>query len=91
LARDLIETPPSFELQDRDKVGRIDECFVFGPFSGTENAFIRPLTERFNPCLDWPINPEGKQTSRRFRVEAKTQGFQKIIEAGSGIHAPTLP
>jgi hypothetical protein len=91
LTRNLVEPSPSFELQDRDKIGRIDECFVFVPFSGTENAFIRRLTERFNPSLDWSISPEGKRTPRRFRVEAKAQGFQEIVEPGTGIHAATLP
>jgi hypothetical protein len=59
LARNLVETPPSSQLQDCDKVGRIDECFVFGPFRRTESPFIRPFAKNLDSCLHWSIERQG--------------------------------
>lgn len=79
-----------FDFENCDKVGRIDQCFIFRPFRGGKIAFVGPLTKQLDPRLYWLIDTEGYDTSGRLRVEAKTQGFQKAVKPGSHIHALTL-
>jgi hypothetical protein len=88
--RNLVEMPPGFELEDCDKVGRVNESFVFGPFRGVKITLVCPLTEHFNPRLHRLIDTEGNQTSSRLRVEAEAQRFQKAVKPGDRIHALTL-
>ena len=82
--------PPGFEFEDRNKVGRVNQRFVFGPFSGVEIALVCPLTEHLDPCLHRLIDAERNQTSSRFRVQAEAQRFQKAVKPGNRIHALTL-
>jgi hypothetical protein len=79
-----------FDLEDCDKIGRIDQCFIFRPFRVGKIAFVGSLTEQLDPRLYWLIDAEGYYTSGRLRVEAKTKGFQKAVKPGSYIHALTL-
>jgi hypothetical protein len=32
--RNLVKMPPRFELEDCDKIGRVNQRFVFGSLSG---------------------------------------------------------
>lgn len=82
--------PPGFEFEDCDKVGRVNQCFVFGPFGGVKTALVCPLTEHFDPRLYRLIDTEGNQTSSRLRVEAEAQRFQKAVQPSNRIHALTL-
>jgi hypothetical protein len=82
--------PPGFEFENRDKVRRVNQGFVLGPFRGGEVAFVCPLTEHFDPCLHRRIDPEGNQTPGRLRVEAKAERLQKSVKPGCRIHALTL-
>src|ERR1035438_3771167 len=90
LMRNLVKMPPGFEFEDCDKVGRVNQRFVFGPFRGVEITLVCPLTEHFDPRLHRLIDTEGNQTSSRLRVEAQAQWFQKAVKPGNGVHAVTL-
>jgi len=90
LVRDLVEMPAGFELEECDKVGRVNQGFVFGSLRGIETTFVRALAENFDPRLHRLIDTECDQTSSRFRVEAEAQRFQKAVKACSLIHALTL-
>jgi hypothetical protein len=71
---------PGFEFEDCDKVGRVNQCFVFGPLSGVEITLVCPLTEHFDPCLHRLIDAERNQTTSRLHVEAEAQRFQKAAK-----------
>ena len=90
LVRDLIEMPAGFELEDRDKVGCVNQRFVFGSLRSIETTFVRALTENFDPSLHRLIDTECNQPSSRLRVEAKAQRFQEAVKAGRRIHGLTL-
>jgi hypothetical protein len=80
--------PPGFEFEDCDKVGRINQCVVFGSLRGVEIPLVCLLAEHFDPCLYRLIDTEGDQTTSRLRVQAEAQRFQKAVQPGNRIHAP---
>jgi hypothetical protein len=41
-----------FQLEDRDKVGCVDQRFVIGPLGVRNRAFIRSFGEMANSLLD---------------------------------------
>jgi hypothetical protein len=49
------------------------------------------LAKNLDSCLHWSIDMEVDQPTCRFRIEAKTQGFQNIVKRGGRIHTLTLP
>jgi hypothetical protein len=55
---------PRLELEDRDKVRRVDERFIFGPIVSAKSAFVGPRTERINQLLYSWIDPKLDQTPR---------------------------
>jgi hypothetical protein len=90
LARIVVKMPAGFELEDCDKVGRVNQCLVFGSLSGIETTFVCTRTENFDPRLHRLVDTEGNQTSSRLRVEAEAQRFQKAVERRGRIHGLTL-
>ena len=85
--RNLVKMPAGFYFEDCNKVGRVNQCFVFGPFRGIKITLVGAFTEHFDSCLHWLVDTEGNQTPSRLRVEAEAQGFQKAVKPGSRIHA----
>ena len=68
--RNLIEKPAGLYLKDRNKVGRINQCFIFGPFGGIKITLVGAFTEHYDPCLHWLVYTEGNETPSRLLVEA---------------------
>ena len=78
--RKLLKMPSSFEFQDTDKVGGINQCFVFGPLKIVKITLVGQLSEQFDPFLHRLIDTEGNETPSRLRVEAEAQRFQKPVK-----------
>ena len=77
-----VQVPPGLELEYRDKVRRVDQRLVFGPFVRAEIAFVGSLRERIDPLLYWRIDPKVNEASRGLRVEAAAQWVVKTIQPG---------
>jgi len=71
LLRNLLQMAPGFEFEDRDKVRRVDQCFILGTLRSVEVALVRPIAKHLDPCLDRWIDTKGNQAPGRFRIEAK--------------------
>ena len=56
--------PARVEFEDRDKVGRINQSFLFGAFRYIETTLVCPLTQRLDPRRHRSIDTEGNQTAR---------------------------
>jgi hypothetical protein len=50
--------PPSLELQNGNKVGCVDEGFVFGAFIVAEHTVVSPFGEQIDSNLDRGIDTE---------------------------------
>ncbi len=83
--------PASFDFEDGDEVGRINQGFVFRPLRRVETTLVGALSQRVDPLLHWLIDSEGNETASRFGIKAKAQGFQNTIKPRGRIHVLTLP
>jgi hypothetical protein len=90
LLRDLVQTPPGLELKHGNKVRRVDQRFVLGPFVRIECAAVGLFSERIDPFLYWRINSKVNQASSGLSVEAAAQWVKKTVQPGCGTHGPTL-
>ena len=62
--------PLGFKAKDGDKVGGVNQGFVFGPVFSIQVAVVRALGEELDPGLHLWIDSESDETPRRLRVEA---------------------
>ena len=76
------------EFQDRNKVCRVNQSFVFRPFGVAERALICTFAEHLDSRLYRRFDAKGNQTSSRFHVEAKTQRFRRLSSSVATLMSP---
>jgi len=62
--------PLGFEFQDGDEIGRVNDCFVFGPFVPVEHTVIGSLCENIETRLDRGIDAELRDATSGLSVPA---------------------